>query len=360
MTRKKVAGVNKKIIVIILTAALLTTMISPVFAAHEELSEGKYYSLINEDNQVILQTARQVYVGDEYITADNNKFRIEEISENTARCVFAGRELMPEVSYDYQNQAWVLGGEAVPAAGGKPKTVAIYHTHSDESYDPSDGTSSKEGSGGIYDVGEALAVKLRDLGFKVDHNKNNHNPHDVNAYNRSRRTAATLLRNNPDVILDVHRDAVPASQYKAEVNGQSVTKVKLVVGKSNPNQASSLEFAKKIKAVMDKKAPGLSNGIFIGKGDYNQDLSPQAMLIEVGSNTNTKEDAERGVQIFAETLPSVLGVASGAGNSQSGGPAAKPLAGAGRGVWTNVLILVVVVALAGIGFYYLNRGTVKK
>jgi stage II sporulation protein P len=139
-----------------------------------------------------------------------------------------------------------------------------------------------------------------------------------------------------------------------------VTKIKLVVGKQNPNQTSNLEFAKKIKAVMDQKSPGLSNGIYIGKGDFNQDLSPRSMLIEVGSNTNTKEEAEKGVQLFAESLPVVLG-AQAAGSNQGGsaGPAQKPLTGSSRATWINIAILLGVLAAAGIGFYYLNKGKDK-
>lgn len=337
---------------------------SPAQAVHEELTGGKYFSLVDENNRVIHQTAMQVYPGDEYIAADNSKYRVIEIVGDTARCVYQGQEVMPQVNYDPQKQVWVVEGDAVQAAyGGKQKTVAIYHTHSDESYVPTDGKESINGKGGIYDVGDALASKLTALGFKVEHNRNNHNPHDINAYNRSRRTAASLLKTNPDVILDVHRDAVPASQYQTTVKGRSATKVKLVVGQSNPNQKSNLEFAKRIKAVMDKKDPGLSNGIYLGKGDYNQDLSPRAMLIEVGSDTNSKQDAEKGVQLFAETLPSVLGGSSGntgsAGNQQSS-PAAKPLSGENGGAWTSILIILAVVAVAGAGFYYLNRGSVKK
>lgn len=347
---------NKKSWGLILVCLLFMFTAAPAWGVHEELTGGQYYTLVDQNNQVILQTAMQVYVGDEYIAADNNRYKVQEISDNQARCVLVGQEAMPRVAYDEERQAWNFDGEAVTAAvGTQQKRIAIYHTHSDESYNASDGTSSKQGAGGIYDVGDALASKLRSLGFQVEHNKNNHNPHDVNAYNRSRRTAATLLRNNPDVILDVHRDAVPASQYKAEVMGQDVTKVKLVVGNQNPNQTSTLDFAKKIKAVMDQKSPGLSNGIFIGKGDFNQDLSPRAMLIEVGSNTNTKEEAEKGVQLFAESLPIVLGATT----SDSGTPAKKPLTGTSRSTWTNIGILLVVLAAAGAGFYYLNKGKDK-
>lgn len=351
---------SKKSWGLILVCALLVIFTAPAWGVHEELGGGQFYTLVDQNNRVIVQTAMQVYIGDEYITADNSRYQIQEISDNQARCVLVGQEAMPQVAYDQEKQAWIFDGEAVPAAAAaQQKRISIYHTHSDESYDRSDGTSSKEGSGGIYDVGDALANKLQSLGFQVEHNKNNHNPHDVNAYNRSRRTAATLLRNNPDAILDVHRDAVPASQYQAEVKGQDVTKIKLVVGKQNPNQGTSLEFAKKIKAVMDQKSPGLSNGIYIGKGDYNQDLSPRSMLIEVGSNTNTKEEAEKGVQLFAESLPVVLGATSGSAQNGSGTAAQKPLTGTSRSTWTNIGILLAVLAAAGLGFYYLNKGKDK-
>ncbi|MEN6390420.1 MAG: stage II sporulation protein P [Syntrophomonas sp.] len=352
---------SKKSWCLILALTLLVVSAAPALGVHEELSPGQFFTLVDENNRIVHQTAAQVYVGDEYITADNSRYKVQEISDNQARCVLVGREVMPQVAYDQERQAWIFDGEAVPAAAAaQQKRISIYHTHSDESYDRSDGTSSKEGSGGIYDVGDALASKLQSLGFQVEHNKNNHNPHDVNAYNRSRRTAATLLRNNPDAIFDVHRDAVPASQYQTEVKGQDVTKVKLVVGQSNPNETSSLDFAKKIKAVMDQKSPGLSNGIYIGRGDYNQDLSPRSMLIEVGSNTNTKDEAERGVQLFAESLPVVLG-AQAADSNQGGSatPAQKPLTGTSKSTGKNIAILLVVLAAAGIGFYYLNKGKDK-
>lgn len=351
---------NKKCWAALLMTALLLIMAAPALAVHEELGDGKYYTLVDEHDQIILYTAMQVYVGDEYISADNSRYKIQEISQNKARCALVGKELMPQVSFDENKQAWMLDDEVIPAAAAaQQKRIALYSTHSDESYNPSDGTSSKEGAGGVYDVGDALASKLQALGFKVDFNKNNHNPHDVNAYNRSRRTAATLLRSNPDAIVDVHRDAVPASQYQANIRGEEVTKIKLVVGRQNPNQASTLDFAKRLKAVMDQKTPGLSNGIFMGKGDYNQDLSPRAILIEVGSNTNSKEAAEKGVQLFAESLPLVLGASTSAQNGP-GTPAQKPLSGSNRSSWTNILILLAVLGAAGAGFYYLNRGKAKE
>lgn len=348
----------KKLWVIILAGVLLFTSCPVGLAGHEEMSGGKYYTLVDENSNVIHQTGMRVYEGDEYISTDNSRYKVVEVIGDKARCVYQGQERLPSLSFNQQKNAWFFTDQSVPAANpGKKPTVAVYHTHSDESYVPTDGKESINGNGGIYDVGQVFVNQLRELGLNVDYNVNNHNPHDINAYNRSRRTALQLIRKTaPDAVIDIHRDAVPASQYSAEVNGKEVTKVKLVVGRTNPNMKTNLEFAKRIKAVMDKQTPGLSNGIFLGKGDYNQDLSPRSMLIEVGAHTNNKTDAEKGVRLFANTVPVALGVS----NVQGTTPAAKPALGNSQGSGTTVLIILVALAAAAAGYYFLNKGSVKK
>ncbi len=112
---------------------------------------------------------------------------------------------------------------------------------------------------------------------------------------------------------------------------------------------------------MDKVSPGLSEGIFIGKGDYNQDLSPRAMLIEVGAHTNSKEEAEKGVKLFAQSLPVVLGM-NGSDKTASAnpeGPAQKPAGQSDQGSTTTLLILIAVVAIVIGGYFFLNRSSSK-
>jgi len=357
MTRIGVMSMIKRCFLLTVMMLFIITA-SGSAMAHSELSGGKYFTLIDDNNNVILFTAMMVNKGDEYISTDNSRYRVVDITGHTARCVYQGKEKMPVIDGNTRNNALGYSGTRLtPVAANKKPTIAIYHTHSDESYVPSDGAESVNGKGGIYDVGKALSNRLQQLGFNVQYNHNNHNPHDVNAYSRSRKTAAGLLKQRPDVILDVHRDAVPAEQYNTEVKGTEATKVKLVVGNQNPNMKTNLEFAKRMKAAMDKKTPGLSNGIYIGKGDYNQDLSPRAMLIEVGAHTNKKNDATQGVMLFADTLPAVLGINPANTNAT---PAAKPLSTQNQGAGTTILIILVVVAAAAGGFYLLNRGSTSK
>ncbi len=347
-----------KLNLMLLIIAVLIMGTASIAWGQDERPVGQYMTLVDENNQIILQTGSQVYKGDEYISADNSRYKVVEVVDRIARCVYKGKENMPELEYNAQKSAWHFKDTAIPAVSGKKTTVAIYHTHSDESYVPNDGKESINGNGGIYDVGQSLSTRLKQLGFNVIYNKNNHNPHDINAYNRSRRTAASLLKQRPDAVIDVHRDAVPPGQYEANVNGKEVTKIKLVVGNQNPNMKTNLEFAKRIKSVMDKKEPGLSNGIYIGKGDYNQDLSPRAMLIEVGAHTNNKNEAIKGVKLFADTLPMVMGLSNtntDNNTTTNNQPAAKPLTKENSSAWTSILIILVIVAAAIGGFYLLNR-----
>ena len=121
---------------------------------------------------------------------------------------------MPDVS-------WLETGEAqpvfaaIPAAASKGSTtdkkklIAMYVTHSDESYVPSDGTQSIEGQGGIYDVARSFRDALQSKGIDVILDESTHLPHDSGAYRRSRRTAERLLQKRPDAIIDIHRDGIP-------------------------------------------------------------------------------------------------------------------------------------------------------
>lgn len=344
---------NRRCIIIFSTVIFLLLFSTCVFASHTEVTGDQCFTLIDEENNIVHKTALKVCKGDVYIAADNSKYRVVSVNENTANCVYQGKEDMPKVS-EIQTQA-SIGQQAVPVQNqGKKATIAVYHTHSDESYIPEDGKESIRGDGGIYDVGESLVKKLKEQGFNVEYSENRHDPHDANAYHRSRKTAVSLIKSQPDAIIDVHRDAVPADVYQANVEGEEVTKVKLVIGRQNPNMKTNMEFAKKIKAVMDEKKPGLSNGIYVGKGDYNQELSPHAILIEVGAHTNSKKDAEEGAMLFAETLPTVLGTA----NNQAE-PAKKPISD-DEGSGTTILVILVLLGLAGGGYYLLNKGYLQK
>jgi stage II sporulation protein P len=166
----------------------------------------------------------------------------------------------------------------------------------------------------------------------------------------------------PDAMFDVHRDAAPPEAYKANINGQDVTKVQLVVGKYNPQVKANEDFALKLKATSDQKYPGLVKGIFYAKGgDYNQDLNPRNLLLEVGAHTNDRAAAERGVALIGNVIPTAVYGAGGGGGGGAAAPAGAPeTAAPGVSGSTKAIGWIVgIAAVGGIAFLLLSSGSTK-
>ena len=267
------------------------------------LSESRdgYYTMEDlKDGSPVLRTARILHPGDEYIDEANRYYRVVRLEEKTAwvEQVKSKGPLAGEIRGPLST-----GGEMAAAGDQKGKpAVGIYHTHGAESYVPSDGTDTIDQGGGILQVGDTLAKALENKGFDVNHVREPHTPHDAGAYQRSRRTAEKLLTQGDQIIFDMHRDAVPPEEYEEEVEGEEVTKILLVVGQQNQNADNNRNFALKLKEIADKEHPGLIKGILGAQGNYNQDLTSQGILLEVGAHENEREDAENAVALFADVV----------------------------------------------------------
>ena len=311
-----------------------------------ERTDGLHYTLVDEQGQIVLQTGHFVVVGDEYVAADNEHYRVTAIHGDRCTVTRIGAFSLDPVA---DQPALATPGaypepDARPAAAPQSATVGVYHTHGDESYVSGDGTSSRP-VGGVVDVGKELVSTMEEEGIKVQHDANRHAPHDSGAYRRSRRTATALMRKGSGTLLDVHRDSAPRSAYATEVDGEPASKVMLVVGRANPQMQTTLNFVRSFKRVLDEAHPGLVRGIYFGRGGYNQDLSPRAVLLEMGSHRTPKDHAVRTAGLIGAAMPDILGVAG------------TPAAGAGRTSWANLGWLVVVVVLGAAGYLvYANGG----
>jgi len=321
-----------------------------------EYLPGRYTAIIDEQENVLSMMSRAVYVGDEIYTSEGKIYRLDKVRGDRAFARFLGID--PQIVafnefYASQEVPVIKGkSENKPAA---PANFAIYHTHSDESYIPSDGVASISFKGTIYKVGVIMAETLRKAGMEVNHDQTLHDPHDNNAYVRSRRTAAKLLSTNPVAMFDVHRDGVPDPNfYKDKVSGKDVAIIRLVVGRQNPRMSANLDFARQILTAVNSIHPNVVKEIFVGKGDYNQDLTSTALLIAAGTHTNSKEEAERGMSLFTEAVPAVLGVTGGAPTAAA--PTAKPPAATG-GSWKAVGWILGITLVLGLGYLFITSGS---
>ena len=323
--------------------------------APEADADENVWTIYDEDGQYLTSIYGRVYLDDEYISSDNRLYRIIEVddSKRTAVAQYIGQESLLEPD-----------NEAVATVAQESKRlIGIYSTHSDESYIPTDGAESKEKDAGIYDVDEALKNALEERGIDVELDTTTHLPHDAGAYRRSRSTAARLLKSQPAALLDIHRDGIPdPDEYVQKIEDEDATKVRLLVGKSNPNADANRKFAKQIKAAADEMYPDLIKDIYIGKGDYNQELAPRAILLEFGTHTIKKERAIKSTDYMADVLERVLfgstAKAEGAADADADAAGAETAAEAGGSGAAWGILWVVGIALAAIvGYGLITTGS---
>ncbi|MGO0122049.1 stage II sporulation protein P [Desulfothermobacter acidiphilus] len=354
--RKSSLGLGLIVMLLGLTALLgwkeersLPVAASRLWSYDGELEAGSFYTVVDQAQAVLDRLAREVAPGDEFFTPEGKHYRVEQVQGKVAvaRLLGRDRDLLAWESYFEQ--------VAVPVSLGGTRMVAIYHTHSDESYVPTDGAASIPYRGGILKVGAHFGRKLEGEGVQVQHDTTPHDPHDAYAYVRSRKTATRLLRSQPLALFDVHRDGVPDPDfYRTYIRGSSIGQIRIVVGRQNPKFEANLDFAKRLMSYANREYPGLVKGIYLGRGNYNQDLSPTALLLECGTHTLTRPEAERGVRLLAEAVPVVLGLEGSRPDLPEG---ARPLSERSPGAWRAVALLVLVAVLGVGGFLLLSAGS---
>ncbi len=195
--------------------------------------------------------------------------------------------------------------------------ILIVHTHGTESYNPTDRSEDTESN--IVRVGTEMAKVFEKRGIRVTHSKTMHDiPRFNSSYGKSLITIEQEMKKNPNIkiVLDVHRDAMIADNgdsYKTvcEYNGEKVAQIMFVVGTdanglTHPNWKENLKYAMRFQEAINKKCPNLAKPIDLRKERFNQHTSFGTLIIEVGTNGNTLEEAVKGGVLAAEAISDVM------------------------------------------------------
>lgn len=221
-----------------------------------------------------------------------------------------------------------LATEANTKQPQRPR-VLIYHTHTweayemteDEQYIPTETWRTKDERYNMVRIGEELAGCLSRLGFEVIHDKTAFEPPTLSsAYTRSLAMLEARMDAGEryDYILDVHRDAYSGDYNGANIVSQdekSLAYVMLLVGKGTgatnsgfderPDWPKNLDLAQRITDSMNTQLEGVSREVKIKTGRFNQHVSTGALLIEVGNNRNTLEEALNSCEVIARAIAHV-------------------------------------------------------
>ena len=210
----------------------------------------------------------------------------------------------------------------------KEPQVLIVHTHTTESYmtedrnfyTASDKTRNTDDTKNVVRVGEILAETLREGGIGVIHDKTKHDyPEYTGSYNRANKTISEYLARYPSikVVVDLHRDSIAMTgndkaKPTVKIDGKKAAQVMLVVGSETksvtdfPNWRENFHLALRYQQTMEVMYPGLARTMTFCSNRYNMHLTTGSMLLEVGTEANTLEEASYSAELAGKALLSLL------------------------------------------------------
>lgn len=204
------------------------------------------------------------------------------------------------------------------------KNILIFHTHSCESYTPSEKyqytqtgnyrTTDKNYS--VIRVGTELENYLKQYNINVIHDTSYHDyPSYTGSYTRSLQTVENILKTNQsDIIIDLHRDAVgsrPDYAPTVKIGDDYAAQIMFVIGTNegglwHPNWQQNLKFAVKVQQKAEEMYPGLFKPIMLTKSRYNQHTGKYANIMEIGSTGNTLDQCLTSMKYLSAVMNEVL------------------------------------------------------
>lgn len=201
---------------------------------------------------------------------------------------------------------------------GDDDVVFLYNSHNRESFLPhlpdiTDPNSAHHDTVNITKVSERFAEALEAKGIGTNVDDTDHmNVLDEKgwgyekSYDASRSTVSEAVSTNKklDYIFDVHRDSLPRKDSTIDIDGKDYAKILMVVGADYDGYEENLALATEIHYLIEDKYPGLSKGVIKKEGAgtngvFNQDLSKNSMLLEIGGYDNSLEEMYRSADALA-------------------------------------------------------------
>lgn len=282
---------------------------------------------------------------EELMRAENEAaYRMQEEVENQTAGIFLPHERQASVDLDalrqyetllrefYTVDANTMAGSdqldvtrltsrdlTIEKEGDGPQ-ILIYHTHSQEGFVdsvPGDDQTNIQG------VGERLARILQDTyGYSVLHHTGEYDLEGRDdAYSNALPQIEKILAENPSiqVVIDLHRDQMPEeTRLVTDLDGRPTARFMFFNGLSrtkttgniaylaNENLEDNLAFSFQMQLKAAEYYPGLTRKIYLKGYRYNMHLKPRSLLIELGAQNNTLEEALNACDPLAHILDLVL------------------------------------------------------
>ncbi len=207
--------------------------------------------------------------------------------------------------------------------GNGPK-ILIFHTHGSELY-----ADSKNINEGVIGVGEHLKAMIEDkYGIECIHLTDrfdmvNGKLQRNGAYERAEPVVRQILKENPSIelVIDLHRDGVNNNlRLVTNIDGKNYAKIMFFNGICkkwdngklvdipdlvNPYVKTNLALSYQMFQQVYGFNGNLPRKIYINAYRYSLHMMDKSMLIELGAQTNTYEEALNSIEVVGEALEKV-------------------------------------------------------
>lgn len=201
-----------------------------------------------------------------------------------------------------------------------PFKVLLLFTHSEESYQPmvkavSGKAANYDEKTNIYNLQDAISKHFSMNGIQTDvlevdvmkelKRKGKSFP---DSYNTVRPYLSKRLQEQSyDLVIDLHRDSAKRNATTITHNNESYARIAIVVGAEHKNYRWNTAYAESLSASMNEIVPKISRGVISKSGDnvdgrYNQDLTKEMILIELGGIDNTEEELNRSIAVIGKAI----------------------------------------------------------
>ena len=211
----------------------------------------------------------------------------------------------------------------------KEPSVLIFHSHTTETYQILDrdffSTSflsrSNDSAVNMIRVGIEIKDEIEKAGFKVLHDTKIHDATYSTAYSHSKKSVEEYLKKYPSIqiVLDIHRDAIHPSSTSiikpvTEIDGKKTAQLMIISGcqeegnpvENFPDWRYNLIFAVHLQEKLEELFPSITRPLYFSPRKYNMNLTHCSLLIEVGSDANTLEEAVFAGKCLGKAIGEIL------------------------------------------------------
>lgn len=182
------------------------------------------------------------------------------------------------------------------------KKVYIYNTHQSEGY---------EGGETVMDAAAILGNALEEHGVHVVLETADFTAYAKSQgwdYNQSYAVSYNFLNDalvdygGFDLIIDLHRDAIPREASYLDLDGKRYAKLMPVIGGLTEHAETIKQTASTLTDIIDAKVHGIMRSMMTREAYYNQQVSEKTILIECGGDVNPFDEVRNSMQVLADGI----------------------------------------------------------